>query len=245
MAQRTKQAGTADFDRCPADTYLLAAFAWRNLSAGENGLRVLDLGCGPGRVLYEFQLKCPEAIIAGVDVLPEMLERAADALRALDVPVELRDNLYLSDARPGIIHLVRADVRSIPEMDNPAVFDAVLINAPYFSPEQGRLAPDPVRAQYRHEMRGGIKDFLAAARHVLSPSGSVLTIYPPRFSGRLESAALGLGLHKTAEQAVYSGPDAFEPRWWLARWKTGQQDRQTEKLAPVKDPDAFMDYKSK
>jgi 16S rRNA G1207 methylase RsmC len=91
---------TIGFNSCPADTFLLAAFAARH--PGKTGLpmRAIDLGSGPGRLLYEFGLLHPRAELYGLEANRDAIELAASALgeKGLAVQVEERPT-----QGPGVI----------------------------------------------------------------------------------------------------------------------------------------------
>lgn len=58
--------------------------------------RILDVGCGPGRLLVEIADRFPEAQITGVDLDPAMVDRARERTAAL--PSGARVELVVADA---------------------------------------------------------------------------------------------------------------------------------------------------
>jgi SAM-dependent methyltransferase len=77
-------------DDDPYHRYKRAKFLKRFLSTLDvTGLRVLELGCGPGGNLLELVRRAPTAL-TGVDISASMLALAAQALAQAGIPVELK-----------------------------------------------------------------------------------------------------------------------------------------------------------
>ncbi len=229
---------TIGFDSCPADTFLLAAFAARH--PGESGLprRVIDLGCGPGRLLYEFGLLHPQAELFGLEVNRNVLELAASALMENGLRVQVEERLT---SGPGI-HLIHGDVRETQAIFTAGFFDAVFLNPPYFCQGEGRLPEDPLRASFRHEQGATVKDFFQASAYLVHPSGAVHAIYPASRKNRLLEALEESGLALSLLRDVYPGPAYSEPRWSLFQMIHRDAWKETIILEPVHDPDSFMGY---
>ncbi len=230
---------TIGFDSCPADTFLLAAFATRH--PGESGLprRVIDLGCGPGRLLYEFGLLHPQAELFGLETNRKALELAASALMEMGLRVQKEERLTPG---PGV-HLIHGDVRESQAIFPAGFFDTVFLNPPYFPRGEGRLPEDPLRASFRHEQGANVKDFLLAGAYLIHSSGVVHAVYPSarknRFLEVLKESSLALSLL----QDVYPGPAYSEPRWSLFQLIHRKAWKETIILEPEHDPDSFMGYK--
>jgi tRNA1Val (adenine37-N6)-methyltransferase len=76
------------------------------------------------------------------------------------------------------VEFLQGDVKNIGSSLEARSFDVAAFNPPYRKLNSGRINPDDGKATARHEIRGGLSDFLAAARHVLKEGARVFTIYP-------------------------------------------------------------------
>lgn len=135
---------------------------------------VVDLGAGQGVVALTVALHCPEARIIAVErqeSLVELLKRNID------------ENGFDN------IEVVAGDLREYRELLTPHTADLVLCNPPYYP--TGRRRPSPVRerAEARHELHGGIGDFVEASAYVASQRGRVQMFTPPlRMTDALRAA---------------------------------------------------------
>ena len=66
--------------------------------------RILDLGCGNGRYLYDFRKAAPNAIAVGADLTPEMLLEAR-ARCGIDTPI-IRADATALPIRDGVLDLI-------------------------------------------------------------------------------------------------------------------------------------------
>lgn len=145
--------------RYALDPFLLCGFV--RLRTGE---RVVDLGCGTGIIpLLLAETAGPEGVV-GVEVQPELVACA-------------RKNVELNSLC-GRVEIVQGDVRNLGgDVLLPGRFDVVVTNPPYRVPGRGRVAPDLERAACRHELFGGLRDFLRAAALLLRGKGRLYMIY--------------------------------------------------------------------
>lgn len=144
--------------RFSLDPVLLCAFA--NLSPKE---RVADLGTGSG-------------------VIPLLLAKAGKGREFVGIELqhEAADRAARSVALNGLeesIGIVCADVRKLPAELTAGSFDAVMSNPPYRRPGTGRVAPGAERGAARHELAGGLADFLRAAAFLLDNRGKFFVVY--------------------------------------------------------------------
>lgn len=144
--------------RFSLDPILLCAFA--DLRGAESAV---DLGTGSG-------------------VIPLILARTRQLKRVVGVELQagLADRARRSVALNGLagrIEIVEGDVRALPESLGVGSFDLVLSNPPFRQGGTGRIAPEAERAAARHELAGGLADFLKAAALLLRPGGRCCLIY--------------------------------------------------------------------
>ncbi|MCF6267649.1 MAG: tRNA1(Val) (adenine(37)-N6)-methyltransferase [Desulfuromusa sp.] len=144
--------------RYSLDPIILARFV--NVRRGG---RVVDLGAGCGIIsLLLARLSDADECI-GIEIQPELADRA---VRNVELNV-LHDR----------VHIVQDDIRSIQDILPTGCFDLVVSNPPYRRLDSGRIAPNNERAAARHELAGGLVDFVAAASWLLKNGGSFAMIY--------------------------------------------------------------------
>jgi tRNA1Val (adenine37-N6)-methyltransferase len=144
--------------RFSLDPLLLAGFA--RVRPGE---AVADLGTGSGVIPLLLAARSGGARIVGVELQPALADRArrSVALNGLE----------------GRIKIVEADLRDLRGRLEPQSFAAVLANPPYRRVGSGRKAPVAERAAARHELAGGLEDFLRAAAYLLGTGGRFYVVY--------------------------------------------------------------------
>ncbi|MBN1612830.1 MAG: tRNA1(Val) (adenine(37)-N6)-methyltransferase [Deltaproteobacteria bacterium] len=145
--------------RFSIDALLLAHFC--RLRQGE---RVLDLGTGSAVIPLLLARRWEGVQLIGIDVqekFVDMARRSID-LNGLSERIEIR----LGDVRHIEAHF---EARS---------FDAVVFNPPYRRSGSGRINRDDQKALARHEIKGTLADFLAAAAYVLKEGCRCYVIYP-------------------------------------------------------------------
>jgi len=144
--------------RFSLDPVLLCAFAKIPSRA-----KVVDLGTGSGVIPLLLARQCVAATILGVEVQKELAERALRNVRLNGLEEQ--------------VTILCADLRQPrPELP-PQAFDVVLANPPYRRPGTGRVAPGTERGAARHELAGGLDDFLAAAARLLRDGGRVYLVF--------------------------------------------------------------------
>lgn len=144
--------------RFSLDPILLAHFV-----AMRPGGRVVDLGTGSGVIpLLLAKLGTVQELI-GVELQPAMAERA-------------QRNVELNDLQQRV-RIVLGDLRQIRELLPAASADLVVSNPPYRQLGKGRVSPADERAAARHELAGGLIDFVAAAGWLLNNGGRFAIIY--------------------------------------------------------------------
>lgn len=144
--------------RFSLDALLLAYFV--RLKAGE---KVVDLGTGNGVIPLILAHRYPWADVTGVELQQRMVDRAQKNIRLNKLQHRLR--------------IQRGDVRAIERVAPANSFHAALLNPPFRKPTSGRISPDDEKRVARHEMEGGLGDFLRAAAYLLPAKGRVAIIY--------------------------------------------------------------------
>jgi tRNA1Val (adenine37-N6)-methyltransferase len=144
--------------RFSLDPVLLCAFA----KIG-SAVRICDLGTGSGVIPLLLAGANPAATILGVEVQPELADRA-------------RRNVELNGLRERVT-ILEFDLRRIREELPAESCQAVLANPPYRRPATGRISPSTERAVARHEVHGGLVDFLVAAAWLLPTGGRFFLVY--------------------------------------------------------------------
>jgi len=152
--------------------------------------RIVELGAGNGAIALLLSYLHPFASITALEVQPAMAERAkrSVALNGLEERVTV----------------VAGDLRQIASLFAPSLFDAVISNPPFRSPGSGRISPHREKQIARHEIKGGLKDFLAAAAYLLPTKGRLALIYSAERAIELLTALRAAGLEPKRLRWVHS-----------------------------------------
>jgi tRNA1Val (adenine37-N6)-methyltransferase len=144
--------------RFSLDPVLLCAFS--RIAAGET---VADLGTGSGVVPLLLATRTAAKKIVGVEIQPGLADRA-------------RRSVLLNGLQDKI-DILEGDLRELAGRLEPQAFDVVVANPPFRCPGTGRQAPATERAAARHELAGGLTDFLRAAAILLCGGGRFSVVY--------------------------------------------------------------------
>jgi len=175
--------------RFSLDPVLLCAFA--RIGAGES---VADLGTGSGVIPLLLARRTAAGSIVGV----EIQEQAADRARRGAV-------LNGLDERITILH---RDLRELRSVLAPESCDVVLSNPPFRPVGTGKVAPGDERAAARHELAGGLEDFLATGQYLLKQGGRFYLIHLAERLAEILSAMQRLRLEPKRLRCVHSRPGA-------------------------------------
>lgn len=187
-----------DGHRWSLDDLVTAAVAADGPAPG----RALDLGCGIGSVLMMTAWAFPSAELVGVE---------AQAISAALARRSIRYNGCADRVR-----VVDGDFRETP-LDGP--FDLVTGTPPYFAPGTHTVSAAVQRGPCRHELRGGVADYVARAAEVLAENGRFVFCVACRQRVDVFDAVAAHGLTVTdwIEVIPRSGKpgliDVFEARW--------------------------------
>ena len=161
--------------RYSLDPILLARFV-----KVKQGARVVDLGTGAGILPLLLARLSDAAEFIGIELQPELAARAGRNVELNSLQARVR--------------ILREDIRNIRDIFPANDVELVISNPPYRQPASGRVAPNNERAAARHELSGGLIDFVAAARWLLKNGGLFAVIYLaerlPELMGRMVSAGI-------------------------------------------------------
>jgi tRNA1Val (adenine37-N6)-methyltransferase len=145
--------------RFSLDALLLADFV-----AVKPGDKIIDLGTGNGIIPLVLASLHSSVTVTGVELQPAMIERATH-------------NIYLNGLSARI-QILCGDVRNYEQIASGRSFDVAVSNPPYRKARSGRLSANDERQIARHEMEGGLSDFLRAAVFLLRIKGRLALVYP-------------------------------------------------------------------
>ena len=171
--------------RFSLDPVLLCAFA--RIGAGES---VADLGTGSGVIPLLLARRTAAGSIVGV----EIQEQAADRARRGAVLNGLAER----------ITILHRDLRDLRSALAPESCDAVLSNPPFRPTGTGKVAPGDERAAARHELAGGLDDFLAAGHFLLKQGGRFYLIHLAERLAEILSAMQRLRMEPKRLRCVHS-----------------------------------------
>jgi tRNA1Val (adenine37-N6)-methyltransferase len=126
--------------------------------------RVVDLGTGNGVVALILAAREPSLKAVGVEIQPEMAERAARSAALNDLT--------------GRVAIVQGDVRAAERLFPAESFDVAVANPPYRRLASGRINPNGEKRVARHEIEANLRDFLRAAAYLLRRGGKISVVYP-------------------------------------------------------------------
>jgi len=171
--------------RFSLDALLLAHFV-----TVKTGARIVDLGAGNGVIPLALAALYPSVEVTGVELQPTMVERANRNIQ--------------KNALQSRIKIIHGDVRSLKKTLSGETFDAAVCNPPYRRPMSGRLSADQERQVARHEMAGGLDDFLRTGAFLLRAKGSMGIVYPAVRSVDLLAAMREAGIEPKRLRMAHS-----------------------------------------
>ena len=161
---------------------------------------LLDLGTGCGIIPLVMARRSTYSQLVGVEVQEQMV-----AIAASNVAENLLD---------GKVTIIHGDILALATHYKGDSFDLVMGNPPYRRSGSGRLSPAPGRDIARHESSATLADFLATAKKMVKPGGSICLIYHPERLAELFHLAIELKLAPIRLQMVH-GDIALPARMFM------------------------------
>lgn len=171
--------------RFSMDPVLLAGQV--RLKAGD---RVADLGSGEGVVSLLLARGQNDCTCVGFELQSTLV--AISRENALENQLQHR------------VEIRQADIRKTESLDVPQSFDVVVTNPPYRVLASGRIAPDDERAAARHELAGGLENFLKAAAWLLKNGGHFHIVYLPERLAELLAVMRAVNIEPKSLRCVHS-----------------------------------------
>jgi tRNA1Val (adenine37-N6)-methyltransferase len=156
--------------------------------------RILDLGTGSGIILLIILYRYNKIIrdCAGIEVQDRLFSLAKR---------NILNNSYLEKCT-----LLHGDMRKIQHLCRAGSFDSIVCNPPFYPEHTGRMSTNSEEKTARHQVRGQIDDFLAAAAHAVKNRGNVYFIYPADLLGEFILVASRYKFEVKKLRFVYSYP---------------------------------------
>ncbi|MCF6178969.1 MAG: tRNA1(Val) (adenine(37)-N6)-methyltransferase [Geopsychrobacter sp.] len=152
--------------------------------------KALDLGCGCGVLGLLLARKAAVLSVVGWERQLQMVARARRSVELSGMSERVR--------------VFAGDLREYRRLADPGVFDLVVTNPPYRGLDSGRIAPDDERAAARHELAGGLEDFLTAAAWCLKYSGRFGIVYLAERLSELMVAMVAVGIEPKRLRMVHA-----------------------------------------
>lgn len=189
--------------RFSLDPLLLCSFA-----AGRVAGSVIDLGTGCGVIPLVLARTAEGVQVTGVEVQQDMAELASR-------------NVSLNGLAERV-SIVHDDVLNLRRRFPVSSFDLVVANPPFRRPGTGRLSPRAGRDLARHESTATLEDFLAAAKYLVKPQGSICLVHHPSRLADLICTAAGMKLSPARLRMVH-GKAGDEARIVLVEFLKGRK----------------------
>jgi len=191
--------------------------------------QVVDLGTGCGILPLLLARLSIAADLVGIELQPELASRA-------------KRNVELNSLN-GRVRVLQEDIRKIKDILPVSCADLVVSNPPYRQLDSGRIAPNDERAAARHELAGGLADFVTAASWLLKNGGSFAMIYLVERLPELIVEMASAGIEPKRLRMVHPRQGEIAKMVLLEGLKGGRPGLQVEKpLYIYKDNEAGRDY---
>lgn len=142
------------------DAVLLAHFA--TLKEGD---KVIDLGTGGGAIPLLLTTRDVNIRITGVEIQAKV---AAMATRSV-----------LLNKLEGQIQIIQKDIKELPGLFSPGIFDLVITNPPYMPAGSGLPSEGDIVAISKHEIKCTLEDVIRTGSKLLNPKGRFAMVHRP------------------------------------------------------------------
>ena len=158
--------------------------------------RILDLGCGSGVIglicLYRW-LKKLQIEVTGIELQQDLYNLTCK---------NITENNYKE-----FFNVIHCDIREVYKKVAVETFDMVLCNPPFFKLGSGRTSQNDQAHIARHQVNGGINDFLKATVQLLKNKSYAIFIYPATELADFLVKATHNNLEPKQIQPVYNYPE--------------------------------------
>jgi tRNA1(Val) A37 N6-methylase TrmN6 len=154
--------------------------AWYGTTWVPTAATVLDLGSGIGSVGMVAAWRLPGARFVTIEAQPESVSLARKSAEYNG----LTDRYAIREG----------DFREAGVLGDAERFDLVLGSPPYFPPGSGIEGDHAQKVACRFELRGDIHDYASVASRHLASGGLFACVFPEEQRGRVEAAAMDVGL---------------------------------------------------
>ena len=113
-----------------------------------------------------------------------------------------------------LIEIVTCNVSQVRDRFMPGCCDAILCNPPYRKVRSGRVNLDSQKAIARHELKGTLADFIAAAAWLLRPFGRLYVIYKAQRLIDLLAALRAGDIEPKCLRLIHSKPGMDGDSFW-------------------------------
>jgi len=152
--------------------------------------RAVELGSGSGVISLILARRHSDIMVQGYDIHQEFVEMSNRSARI--------------NSLEKVVVFSRMDVRKVLNVCDPACCDVVFFNPPYRRVGSGRVNPEGMKAAARHELNGGVDDFVKAASWLVREKGRVYAIYTAKRSATLVNAMKNRGIEPKTIRFVHS-----------------------------------------
>lgn len=173
--------------RFSLDPLLLCDFA-----SHASALQIMDLGTGCGIIPLILARRQENCRLVGVEGQETMADLA-------------RQNVAVNGLAERIT-ILHEDVVHLKKRFGASTFDLVVANPPFRKQGTGRLSPRAGRDLARHESTAGLADFLAVARYLVRPGGSICFVHHPSRLAEFLATADTLKLVPVRLRLVHGAP---------------------------------------
>lgn len=155
------------------------------LAKPEDAANLLDIGTGSGLIALMMAQKC-EGHITGIDIDQDSIAQA-------------RENVQHSPWASRI-EMIHASVQEFSKQQ-PAVFDLIISNPPFFS--QSLRSPEPGKNRAKHDADLTYSELLSATSVLLRPEGKACFIIPADARTGFLQIAESNGLQPASETTIF------------------------------------------